>query len=130
MQDPYLCWTSLPLCPRGFPDFEGYQRPALKETAQFQAFPAAVAFQCISHFDYYMSTLILTAPMHRLVTTACKDEQGLRLSRTLLLMHLPLGVFRMECLCIFGKNSKRRPFGSTEQHFFFWLNRSSLLAAR
>jgi len=29
--DPYLCWTSLPLCPRGFPDFEGYQRPALKD---------------------------------------------------------------------------------------------------
>lgn len=66
--------------------------------------------------------------MHRLVTTACKDEQGLRLSRTLLLMHLPLGVFRMECLCIFGKNSKRRPFGSTEQHFFSgWIDHLSLL---
>ena len=30
-QDPYLCWTTLPLCPRGFPEFEGYQRPTLKE---------------------------------------------------------------------------------------------------
>jgi len=27
--DPYLCWTSLPLCPRGFPAFPGYRRPAL-----------------------------------------------------------------------------------------------------
>lgn len=29
--DPYLCWTTLPLCPRGFPEFEGYQRPTLKD---------------------------------------------------------------------------------------------------
>ncbi|CAE8672516.1 unnamed protein product [Polarella glacialis] len=28
---PYLCWTSLPLCPRGFPDFPGYKRPALED---------------------------------------------------------------------------------------------------
>ena len=31
VQDPYLCWTSLPLSPRGFPEFEGYRRPMLEE---------------------------------------------------------------------------------------------------
>jgi len=29
--DPYLCWTSLPLSPRGFPEFEGYRRPMLED---------------------------------------------------------------------------------------------------
>ena len=48
VQDPYLCWTSLPLCPRGFPDFEGYQRPALKD------YPVlSFSFSCsISHFTF------------------------------------------------------------------------------
>eukprot|EP00929_Paragymnodinium_shiwhaense_P112869 TRINITY_DN8112_c0_g3_i1.p1 TRINITY_DN8112_c0_g3~~TRINITY_DN8112_c0_g3_i1.p1 ORF type:complete len:4071 (+),score=984.48 TRINITY_DN8112_c0_g3_i1:367-12213(+) len=28
--DPYLCWTSLPLCPRGFPAYAGYRKPTLE----------------------------------------------------------------------------------------------------
>jgi len=29
--DPFLCWTSLPLCPRGFPAFPGYRRVRLED---------------------------------------------------------------------------------------------------
>jgi hypothetical protein len=29
--DPYLCWTSLPLCPREFPPFPWYKRPTLDD---------------------------------------------------------------------------------------------------
>ncbi len=38
-------------------------------------------------------------------------------------MRLLLGVFRMECLCIFGKNSKRRP-GSSEH----WILAESIIS--
>ncbi|CAJ1423813.1 unnamed protein product, partial [Effrenium voratum] len=32
-RDPYLCWTTLPLSPRGFPDFESYRSPSLQDVA-------------------------------------------------------------------------------------------------
>eukprot|EP00931_Biecheleriopsis_adriatica_P006890 TRINITY_DN108233_c0_g1_i1.p1 TRINITY_DN108233_c0_g1~~TRINITY_DN108233_c0_g1_i1.p1 ORF type:complete len:2373 (-),score=512.75 TRINITY_DN108233_c0_g1_i1:255-7373(-) len=33
-RDPYLCWTSLPLCPRGFPDFPGFKKPGIEDVVR------------------------------------------------------------------------------------------------
>jgi len=32
--DPYVCWMSAPLAPRGFPDFPGYRKPTVEMVVQ------------------------------------------------------------------------------------------------